>query len=70
MTMGRCIMHLDMDAFFAAIEQLCHPEYQGRPAVVGGRGDPIRRGVLSTASYEARRVGIHSAMPLRAALRR
>lgn len=59
-----------MDAFFAAIEQKRHPELTGRPVVVGGSGDPTKRGVVSTASYEARRFGIHSAMPLRTAYKR
>jgi DNA polymerase-4 len=56
-----------MDAFFAAIEQKRHPELMGKPVVIGGNGDPVKRGVVSTASYEARKFGIHSAMPLRTA---
>jgi DNA polymerase IV len=58
-----------MDAFFAAVELRRHPELKGKPLVIGGRGDPTRRGVVSTASYEARRFGIHSGMPLRTAFR-
>ncbi len=56
-----------MDAFFAAVEQKRHPELIGRPVVIGGEGDPNQRGVVSTASYEARKFGVHSAMPLRTA---
>ncbi len=55
------MLHVDLDAFFAAVEQLDHPEWRGKPLIVGG--DPNRRGVVSTASYEARKFGVRSAMP-------
>ena len=60
------IIHVDLDAFFAAVEQRDRPELRGKPVIVGG--DPHSRGVVSTCSYEARKFGVHSAMPLRTAL--
>jgi DNA polymerase-4 len=61
----RCIIHIDIDAFFAAVEKLLNPSLKGKPVIVGGL--PHERGVASTASYEARKYGVHSGMPLRKA---
>ena len=66
MVRQRYIMHVDMDAFFASVEQLDHPEYRGKPVIVGGLSG---RGVVSTCSYEARKFGVHSAMPMTTARR-
>ena len=65
--MTRWVLHVDLDQFIAAVEVLRHPELRGRPVVVGGDGDPTKRGVVSTASYEAREHGVHSGLPLRTA---
>ena len=64
------VLHLDMDQFLAAVEQARRPELRGKPVVVGGDGDPAKRGVVSTASYEAREFGVHSGQPLRTAAKR
>ena len=64
---GTAIILMDLDAFFASVEQLDHPEWKGKPVIVGG--DPTKRGVVSTASYEARKFGVHSAMPSSTAAR-
>ncbi len=58
----RCIVHIDIDAFFAAVEELLNPSLMGKPVIVGGL--PHERGVASTANYEARKYGVHSGMPL------
>src|SRR5262245_5918442 len=68
--MSRWVLHVDMDQFLAAVEQLRRPELRGTPVVVGGDGDPTKRGVVSTASYEARESGVHSGQPLRTAAKR
>ncbi|MGL5816390.1 MAG: DNA polymerase IV [Phycicoccus sp.] len=64
------VLHVDLDQFIAAVEVLRRPELAGREVVVGGRGDPTERAVVSTASYEARARGVHSGMPLRLAARK
>jgi DNA polymerase-4 len=64
------VLHLDLDQFIAAVEVLRRPELRGLPVVVGGDGDPSKRGVVATASYEAREHGVHSGMPLRTAVRK
>lgn len=68
--MAEWVLHVDMDQFIAAVEVLRRPELAGRPVIVGGRGDPTERAVVSTASYEARAHGIGSGMPLKIAARK
>jgi DNA polymerase-4 len=66
----RWVLHVDLDEFIAAVEVLRRPELADKPVVVGGDGDPSKRGVVSTANYVARRFGVGSAMPLRTAYKR
>ncbi|SKC71712.1 DNA polymerase IV [Krasilnikoviella flava] len=66
----RWVLHVDLDQFLAAVEILRRPELAGRPVIVGGRGDPNERAVVSTASYEARAYGVGSGTPLRVAARK
>ena len=61
--MKNVFLHADLDAFFASVELLDHPEWKNKPLIVGGKPED-RRSVVSTASYEARKYGVHSAMPV------
>jgi nucleotidyltransferase/DNA polymerase involved in DNA repair len=64
------VLHVDLDQFIAAVEILRRPDLRGKRVVVGGDGDPAKRGVVATASYEARALGVHSGLPMRTAARR
>ncbi|NUP49808.1 MAG: DNA polymerase IV [Catenulispora sp.] len=64
------VLHVDLDQFIAAVELARRPELRGRPVVVGGEGDPGRRAVVATASYEAREFGVHSGMPMKLAAKK
>ena len=64
---GRAVLLMDLDAFFASVEQLDHPQWRGKPVIVGGQAG--KRGVVSTCSYEARAFGVRSAMPSSTAAR-
>jgi DNA polymerase IV len=66
-TDGRIIAHLDMDAFYASVELLERPELRDQPVIVGGRGEPNSRGVVTTCNYKAREFGVRSGMPMRKA---
>jgi nucleotidyltransferase/DNA polymerase involved in DNA repair len=68
--MASWVLHVDLDQFLAAVEVLRNPDLRGKPVVVGGDGDPAKRGVVSTASNEARQFGVHSGQPLRTAAKR
>ena len=68
--MTQWVLHVDLDQFIAAVEVDRRPELRGKPVVVGGDGDPAKRGVVSTASYAARELGVHSGQPLRTAAKR
>jgi len=65
----RRILHIDMDAFFTAVETRRNPDLKGKPVIIGRQGGLSKRGVVSTASYEARKYGVHSGMPFRTALK-